>query len=556
MLSSRLSCLISLLSVAGFHNESAQLVKLSGGAIAIPQKIYDDVVKILRAAVTFGLKEMFEDIPAKLKKIELGLKVSDKFNELSMKDISEFVDLTAAEKAKANDRLGGDGKYIIIAGQLMGINKFVDKDYLVDNYRIHKTQYTSVVYCIDDKQYAVYSGELEVPLNPAEAFQHNQQNGILESDGWWVKRWYEEEFYNWRSLVNEFLTDVKSGLNNMEAIAAPDGSPEFRYNITDDKGMTISDETKINTPRRIIGKLFAWIPVDLDGYKYFKDGIKYPKELNLLVEFFDPEKGKPEAGKDDYRLGYFSQGSEDVIPTIKIGIPAYDINIINVHNKGSIISDVLAHRNDALKTLEHELVHFSQYIIKLNAGAKDKDKDFRTGKFPRNKDEKQYDADGGLVAKPKLMLGPNGKMEWHIYSPKHHNYFWFGDTKPTEKEIRDIKYKNVDAGGGRLEHGSRDIEQKARLINELHYFKDLIEYKNPELHRATFKKYVGYSGDASPSGGKNEVTINRKLQQDFFDRTEPSHWLTELKTNEPEKWKQVVLAMYQELSKDPDVNLG
>lgn len=563
----KLSSLINFLSTAGFTSESSDLIKLSGGAIPIPQKMYDDCLKHMKDVVAFGIKKMFEDIPAKLSKVESYIKITDQYTKLSLKAITEFGALTDEEKASPNDAVLSDGKYITIVEQLLSIPYYVDPEYLAETYDIPSKVWISVAYGIDEKRWALYAGESPIPDTCREIFLFNKQHGELEDDLAWVIKWYDARIANWRSPVENFVSDVKAGLKGIESISAPDKvSGSTRIYPTDDNGKSVSESTTIDKARRFEGHSVISIPIDLDGYKLFKDGVKYPKVMLLSIEFFDPAGRSPEKGLTDYRWGYFSHGQKYRLvnqidgtseeqkepPTLKVGIPFYNLNISAGASGNRLIDWILTNRENAVETLGHEMTHLAQYILEINSGVEET-KDFRTAKFPRNKEEKQYLDSGILATGPKQRLAPSGKMEWSLYSPKHHSYFWFGETKPTDETIRNITWKGVEGDGTRLEHGSRDVEQKTRLHDEILRFKESTKDIAPRFHRAAFKKYVGYSGRAAPSGAKGEETINSLLWRG--GDIKPSPWLGRLKANEPQKWKQVVLAMYQELSKDPNINL-
>lgn len=569
MMPTKLYSLIHLLSTAGFVMESAELTKLAGGAIPIPQKMYDACLKHMRDVTAFGIKKMFEDIPAKLDKVESYIKRTDQYTKLSLKAINDFGALTDEEKAGQNDAVFSDGKYVTVVEQLLSIPYYVDSDYMAENYDIQPKVWISIAYGIDEKRWALYAGESPIPDSCRETFQYNKQHGELEDDFGWVISWYEARIANWRSPIDNLIEDFKAGLKGIESINAIDKTTgSTRIYATDYNGMVISELTTIDKPRRFQGHSIVNIPVDLDDYKYFKDGVKYPKVMQLSVKFFDPTSNKPEKGQSDFRWGYFRHGLpyrlvnqedgtfEDQMepPTLMVGVPFYNLSISTGLVGSKIIDWILTNSENAIETLGHEMTHFGQYILELNSGA-DKTKDFRTAKFPRNKEEKQYLESGILASKPTQRLAPSGKMEWSLYSPKHHNYFWFGDTKPTDEMIRDISWKGIDGDGARLDHGSRDVEQKARLHDEILRFKKEIKDLPSESHKAAFKKLVGYDGSAS-AGGKNKETVNSILgRRRWYSNIESSYWLTNLKANEPEKWKQVVLAMYQELSKDPDIHL-
>lgn len=568
-MNSNLSSLIHFLSTAGFSSESSELSKLAGGAIPIPQKMYDVCLKHMRDVVAFGVKKMFEDIPAKLAKVESYVKRADQYMALSLKAITKFGALTDEEKAGPNDAVLSDGKYITIVEQLLHIPYYVDPDYLAEQYEVPPKVWISIAYGIDEGRWALYAGESPIPDTCKETFLFNKQNGELEDDLGWVIKWYEARVANWRSPIENFVGDVREGLKGIESIGAPDKvSGSNRIYPNDDNGRRVFESTRIDKSRRFEGHSIALIPVELDGYKYFKDGVKYPKVMQLSIEFFDPAKGEPEKGQSDFRWGYFRRGSpyrlinqedgtvEDHMepPTIKIGIPFYNMSIMAGAGGNKIIDWILTSSENAIETLGHEMTHLGQYILELNSGVGET-KDFRTAKFPRNKDEKQYLASGILYPKPKKILAPSGKLEWSIYSPKHHNYFWSGDEKPTDEQIREIALKEVNGGGARLEHGSRDVEQKTRLHDEILKFKEIIKNLPQKIHKAAFKKYIGYHGGAS-AGGKNKETVDSMLGRSYYRDVPKSYWLEGLRLNEPEKWKQVVLAMHQELSKDPDVLLS
>ena len=556
----KLSSLIHFLSTAGFTSESSELSKLAGGALPIPQKVYDVCLKHMRDVVAFGIKKMFEDIPAKLAKVESYIKRTDQYTKLSLKAINDFGVLTDEEKAGPNDAVFSDGKYITIVEQLLHIPYYVDHDYLAEQYEVPPKVWISIAYGIDEGRWALYAGESKIPDSCKETFQHNKQFGELEDDLGWVIKWYEARIANWRSSVENFISDVKAGLKGIESINAPDKvTGSTRIYQTDDNGKGISDVTMIDTPRRFEGRSLVSIPIDLDGYKYFKDGVKYPKVMQLSIELFD-KNIKPEKGKEDYRWGYFSQGqiyrlvSKDGTfedhrdpPLLKVGIPFYHVNIMAGSGGNRIIDWILTSSENAIETLGHEMTHFGQYILGLNAGIEKTN--FMTGKFPTNKEKKQYDTYGVLKLNPKQRLAPSGKMEWSLYSPTSRQYFWFGDTKPTDEAIREISWKETDNDGARLEHGSRDVEQKTRLHDELAKFRVIVESSGirPEQALAAFKVYVGVSRGVS-SGAHNKETIDSVLR---WRDIKTSYWLGELKANEPKKWKQVVSAMYQELTKDP-----
>lgn len=553
-MNSNLSSLIHFLSTAGFSSESSELIKLSGGAIPIPQKMYDVCAEHMRNVTALGLKRMFEDIPEKLAKIESSLRRIDQFYKLAIKDLNDFCDMSDDERSAHQGILipSDDGKYILIAGLYLSLPYF-DPDGSKAGWGFSPCDPLNldIIYDKDSKSYSVLSGEKDYSYQLDKAFQYGEK----EKNCYHVIGWFESQVSNWHEVIDSAVDDIRNGIANLDQINVT-GNPRLIIDITDDKGNKITDKTSVDAPRRFTGRApielnFGTnlspgdIPVDMTDYKYYKEGIKYPDDAAFVVKFFDPEKDKPQEGKDDLRWGYF-RASE--MPAISVGVPLRDFSIESMSGNYSIDSLL----ENSLVTLGHELTHFGQHIISLNSGVKKTD--LMTGKFPTNKEKKQYDTHGRLKLKPRQRLSPSGKMEWSLHSPANNQYFWFGDTKPTDEIIRDIVGKNVEGGGIRLEHELRDVEQKTRLYNELAEFKRLIKDADPKIHNAAFKKYVGYNENMS-AGGKDKETISSVL---WNGRRviNPSHWLAHLKTNEPEKWKQVVLAMYQELSKDPDVLLS
>lgn len=569
----KLSSLIHFLSTAGFTSESSELTKLAGGALPIPQKMYDMGAEHIRYTTALGIKKMFEDIPSKLAKVEALFERTMKLGGFFITGLKEFDALSDDQKAGQNSWSDGGQDYVDLETLYLG-SQHIDRDRFEEEYSCSLATEICVSYHSESKQYSFYSQDKFLHLNSEETFKLGIKSTFLEN----ILDWHQSKVDRWSEAITRLINDTKSNLAVIDGLEYPTQllHPYNQLVVSEVAGGDMS-LSPINSARTFRGWSLASIPMDLEGYKNFKPGVKYPKILQLTVEFFDTEKGGPKegSGDDDMRWGYFQRGVsynvtdsatgetklEQDAPRIKIGIPQYTLYIQYLGSPGNLIDRVITAYHDSFATLGHELTHFGQYIIDLNAALPGNNftKPLKTGKLPRGadrwiktKEESQYDRSGILKTKLKLRLSPKGKMEWSIYSPKHHNYFWFGEKKPSGETIREISSKNEDGGGARLGHEFRDVEQKTRLYDELIRFKKKIADLPPQAHKAAFKKFVGSGGNVS-AGGKSGETVNSILGHSRYVEIVPSYWLGELKANEPQKWKQVVLAMYQELSKDPDV---
>lgn len=527
-------------------------MKLSGGAIPIPQKIHDECVEFIREAVAHSIGLMFSDIPEKLAVIESILELKRKEFNLSIKDLIRFGDMSDDERSNYSGELdderanhGDDGKrYISIAELNLSLPHFgTDGGWAMTSESIINID---IVYEKKDKLFSLYAGESDFYWGLDKAFMYGEKEKSCEHTAYWL----QSRFDNWLTEADSYIAGIRNG------VAAMPKMGHFNnwngLSITDDRTNAISGKTPIDSKRILTGDAWRAIPVKLDGYKYYKDGVSYPKYIKLIVSFFDPKKNKPEEGKDDFRYGYFDS-SDSKLPIISIGIPCQPQEIKDLNE--SNLNDKLA---NYLNTLGHELTHFAQFIISLNAGKK-----VQTGKAK----DHQYDGDGVLTEELKQRTNTEtGNMEWSLFLPRLNKTHFFGQRKPSEEYMSFLLYNNEignrphgydDDGsaylsGLRREHEYRDVEQKSRLHDEINTFKQQMIGVDPSQASAAFKLYVGFYDDA-PSGRENSESISSSIGHKYFPKSE---WLDELKFNEREKWKQVVLAMYQELSKDPGVDLG